>query len=193
VSTPSPVDDTPRTPPPAGGPGSGGQSPSDPRSDGPAGTGPEGKGPDGTGPDGTGPEKPTGPQRAVVRYSLALTGLLAGAILFSMLSLPLVMLSGVLAVAAMICAVICLIVGIRAGQVPQAIVTGVIGLIVGGYVFVSAVSSAFIWDIRADYEECISDAITEQTRALCQEDYNSQIGDWFENLTGQPLPGSPAG
>ena len=203
MSTPSPVDDTPRTPPPAGGPGPGGQSPSDPRSGGPAGSGPNGGGPNGTGPNGSGqngkgpdgkdPQKPTGPQRAVVRYSLALTGLLAGAILFSMLSLPLVMLSGVLAVAAMICAVICLVVGIRAGQVPQAIVTGVIGLIVGGYVFVSAVSTAFIWDIRAEYEECISDAITEQSRAECQGDYNSQIGDWFENLTGQPLPGSPAG
>ena len=183
MSTPSPVDDTPRTPPPAGGSGPGGQSPSDPRSGGPAGSGPNGGGPNGTGPNGSGqngkgpdgkdPQKPTGPQRAVVRYSLALTGLLAGAILFSMLSLPLVMLSGVLAVAAMICAVI--------------------GLIVGGYVFVSAVSTAFIWDIRAEYEECISDAITEQSRAECQGDYNSQIGDWFENLTGQPLPGSPAG
>ena len=70
----------------------------------------------------------------MVRYSLALTGLLAAAIICSMLSLPFVMLSGVLAVAAMICAIICLVAGVRAKQVPQAIVTGVLGLLVAGYV-----------------------------------------------------------
>lgn len=182
VSTPSPVDDTPRNPPSTGGPGADGQEPV------PSGPG----GPTGTGSDGSGPEKPSGPQRAMVRYSLALTGLLAAAIICSMLSLPFVMLSGVLAVAAMICAIICLVAGVRAKQVPQAIVTGVIGFLVAGYVFVSAVSTAFIWDIRAGYEECSADAITEQSRAVCQQEYNEKIGDWFENLTGQPLPGLPA-
>lgn len=186
MSTPSPVDDTPRSTPPAGGPGDGparGEQPGSPQSGGPSTGGTGGKGPD---------SGPTGPQKAVVKYSLTLTGLLAAAILCSMLSLPLVMLSGVLAVAAMVCAVLALVTGVRARLVPQAIITGVVGLIVGGYVLISAISSVLIWDIRAEYEQCLSDAITEQSRAVCQNDYNTKIGDWFENLTGQPLPGSPA-
>lgn len=180
MSTPSPVDDKSRIDPPRDG---------DAHDSGPDETG---RG-TGTGPNsGKEPDKPTGPQRAVVKYGLALTVLLAGSILCSMLSLPLVMVSGVLALAAMVCAVLCLIAGIRAKQVPQAIVTGIIGFLVGGYVLVSAVSTAFIWDIRAEYEECIGDAITEQATAVCQNDYNTQVGDWFERLTGQPMPGSQA-
>lgn len=177
MSTPSPVDDKPRIDPPHDG---------DANGKGPASGKGSGKGPDKE------PDKPTGPQRAVVKYGLALTVLLAGSILCSMLSLPLVMVSGVLALAAMVCAVICLIAGIRAKQVPQAVVTGIIGFIVGGYVLVSAISTAFIWDIRAEYETCIGDAITEQATAVCQNDYNTEVGDWFERLTGQPMPGSQA-
>ncbi|SMY12474.1 hypothetical protein BJEO58_02070 [Brevibacterium jeotgali] len=174
VSNPSPVDDKTRIDPPRD-------------------TDATGKG---TGaPDGGSdkdPEKPSGPQRTVVKYGLALTVLLAGAILCSMLSLPLVIVSGVLALGAMVCAVICLVAGIRAGQVAQAIVTGIIGFIVAGYVLVSAISTVFIWDIRADFEACMADSITEQATAVCQNDYNEQVGDWFERLTGQPLPGSQA-
>ncbi|SMX87782.1 hypothetical protein BSP109_02234 [Brevibacterium sp. Mu109] len=174
VSNPSPVEDQTRIDPPrdsdASGKGSGA--------------------PDG-GPDKE-PEKPSGPQRTVVKYGLALTVLLAGAILCSMLSLPLVIVSGVLALGAMVCAVICLVAGIRAGQVAQAIVTGVIGFIVAGYVLVSAISTVLIWDIRADFEACMADSITEQATAVCQNDYNTQVGDWFERLTGQPMPGSQA-
>lgn len=174
MSNPSPVDDKTRIDPPRD---------SDARGTGPG-------APDG-GPDKD-PEKPSGPQRTVMKYGLALTVLLAGAILCSMLSLPLVIVSGVLALAAMVCAVVCLIAGIRARQVAQAIITGVIGFIVAGYVLVSAISTVLIWDIRADFETCMADAITEQATAVCQNDYNTQVGDWFERLTGQPLPGSQA-
>ncbi len=174
VSNPSPVDDKTRIDPPRDDDASG-----------------KGSGAPGGGSD-KGPEKPSGPQRAVVKYGLALTVLLAGAILCSMLTLPLVIVSGILALGAMVCAVICLVAGIRAGQVAQAIVTGAIGFIVAGYVLVSAVSTVFVWDIRADFEACMADAITEQSTAVCQDDYNSKIGDWFERLTGQLLPGSQA-
>ncbi|WP_291798721.1 MULTISPECIES: hypothetical protein [Brevibacterium] len=137
-----------------------------------------------------GTPEPTGPQKRAVKLGLVLTLLLAGAVLTSLLPLPFVIVSGVLAVAAIVCAVMSIVAGVRAGNAAQAIVTGVIGILVAGYVLVSAASTAAIWPLRQEFEDCVSHALTEQAQATCQNDYSSGVADWFEKLTGQPLPGS---
>ncbi|WP_051297911.1 hypothetical protein [Brevibacterium album] len=141
-------------------------------------------------PGGQEPEGPTAPQKRAVKLGLILTLLLAGAVLTSLLPLPFVIVSGALALAAIVCAVMSIVAGVRAGQAPQALVTGIIGLLIAGYVLISAVATAAIWPIRQEFEECIAHAITEQAQATCQSEYGTGVADWFESVTGQPLPAS---
>lgn len=144
----------------------------------------------GAGQDGS-PKKdqePTPEQKRAVKQGLILTGLLLAALVCSMMPLPFPAIAGVLGIAAGVWAVLYLIAGIRSGRGAQAIVSGIAGILISGYLVVAALGTVLIWPIRAEFEQCTSSAITEQASASCQKAYDDGIAGWFEKVTGQKPP-----
>ena len=64
---------------------------------------------------------------------------------------------------------------------------GILGGLLSIYLIFSAMSSVILWPVQSKYEECLRDAITQQAQLSCSTEYQSGLGDWFKQVTGQEL------
>ena len=66
---------------------------------------------------------------------------------------------------------------------------GVISIIVSGYVGLGTIGTLLTYQEQANYQECVSTALTEQASASCTSEYNTALNDKFKKLTGVDMPG----
>ncbi len=130
-------------------------------------------------------------QAAPARHGLILVLLVLAAVLTFTYPLPFKLAAAGFAIAAIVWSIRYIIAVVRAKQ-RRSISLGVLGGLLSIYLIFSTMSSVVLWPVQTAYEECVRDAITQQAELTCASDYETGLGDWFQQITGQELdlPGS---
>lgn len=128
------------------------------------------------------------PSRAA-QLGTTLSMLVIGGLLVSMLGVPIKVAAGILAVAAVVVAIRFFAASSRENRPASWFIMGVISIIVSGYVGLGTIGTILTYQEQADYQECVSSALTEQASASCTSEYNTALNDKFKKLTGIDMPG----
>lgn len=114
--------------------------------------------------------------------------LFAISVITALYPLPYKLLGGVFALAAVVWGVRYLAGCISAKAPPMWTISAVVGILASAYGVFGALSSAVIYPVQKEYQDCLSTAITQQALTSCQTTYKEDLGNLYTNLTGQPLP-----
>lgn len=128
------------------------------------------------------------PSRAA-KLGTTLSTLVIGGLLVSLLGVPIKLVSGLLAIAAVVTAVRFFSAAGRERRPASWFIMGVISIIVSGYIFIGTIGTMLTYQEQSDYQECVRAALTEQASASCTSEYNSSLNDKFKKLTGVDMPG----
>lgn len=126
-------------------------------------------------------------QAAPARHGLILILLILASVLTFTYPLPFKVAAIAFAIAAVVWAVRYIIAVVRTKQ-KRNMSLGILGGLLSIYLIFSTLSSVVIWPVQSKYEECVRDAITQQAQLSCTTEYQTGLGDWFKQLTGQELP-----
>ena len=128
-------------------------------------------------------------QAAPARHGLVLILLILASVLTFTYPLPFKLAAIAFAIAAIVWSIRYIIAVVRAKQ-KRNMSLGILGGLLSLYLIFSTLSSVVLWPVQSKYEECVRDAITQQAQLSCTTDYQTSLGDWFKQLTGQDLPGT---
>lgn len=126
-------------------------------------------------------------QAAPARHGLILILLILASVLTFTYPLPFKVAAIAFAIAAVVWAVRYIIAVVRTKQ-KRNMSLGILGGLLAIYLIFSTLSSVVLWPVQSKYEECVRDAITQQAQLSCTTEYQTGLGDWFKQLTGQELP-----
>lgn len=126
-------------------------------------------------------------QAAPARHGLVLIMLILASVLTFTYPLPFKLAAIAFAIAAIVWSIRYIVAVVRTQQ-KRNMSLGILGGLLSLYLIVSAMSSVVLWPVQTTYEECVRDAITEQAQLSCTSEYQSGLGNWFKQITGQDLP-----
>ncbi|GAA1866225.1 hypothetical protein [Brevibacterium marinum] len=143
-----------------------------------------------TSPNNTEEKSPPTPeeerQAAPARHGLILILLILASVLTFTYPLPFKLAAIAFAVAAVVWSIRYIIAVVRTKQ-KRNMSLGILGGLLSIYLIFSTLSSVVLWPVQSKYEECVRDAITQQAQLSCTTEYQTGLGDWFKQLTGQDL------
>ncbi|WP_413335908.1 hypothetical protein ACH82I_04950 [Brevibacterium sp. GP-SGM9] len=125
-------------------------------------------------------------QAAPARHGLVLILLILASVLTFTYPLPFKLAAIAFAIAAVVWSVRYIIAVVRTKQ-KRNMSLGILGGLLSIYLIFSTMSSVVLWPVQTKYEECVRDAITQQAQLSCTSDYQTGLGDWFKQITGQDL------
>lgn len=128
-------------------------------------------------------------QAAPARHGLVLILLILASVLTFTYPLPFKVAAIGFAIAAVVWAIRYIVAVVRTKQ-KRNMSLGILGGVLALYLIFSTMSSVVLWPVQSKYEECVRDAITQQAQLSCTTEYQTGLGDWFKQLTGQELPGT---
>lgn len=134
------------------------------------------------------PEAPSDPEavRRATRLVMWFSGLLLAALWFSASSppWPMPLLTGVVAVVAIVIGIRAIIAMRRAKMGGAMLVLLVVGLLLAGALVFFSVVQAAMWPVYADLQDCLDRAITSRAERACVADLETNVQDWFWGLMG---------
>lgn len=133
------------------------------------------------------PDASATPPESTRRYRrslFGLTGALVAAWLLQLAPLPLSLLSGVAGVVAAVFLVMLILHAWKADRRGIAVLGAVIGIPAVLLIVVASVISLVFYEPYSQLQECLDMALTEQARSECQEETQSSIMTWVEDLFG---------
>ncbi|MGO2036958.1 MAG: hypothetical protein ACTH2U_10800 [Brevibacterium sp.] len=125
-------------------------------------------------------------QAAPARHGLVLILLILASVLTFTYPLPFKLAAIAFAIAAVVWSIRYIIAVVRTKQ-KRNMSLGILGGLLSIYLIFSTMSSVVLWPVQTKYEECVRDAITQQAQLSCTSDYQTGLGDWFKQITGQDL------
>lgn len=125
-------------------------------------------------------------QAAPARHGLVLILLILASVLTFTYPLPFKLAAIAFAIAAVVWSIRYIIAVVKTKQ-KRNMSLGILGGLLSIYLIFSTMSSVVLWPVQTKYEECVRDAITEQAQLSCTSEYQTGLGDWFEQITGQDL------
>ncbi|WCE41350.1 hypothetical protein PGC08_06640 [Brevibacterium sp. BDJS002] len=128
-------------------------------------------------------------QAAPARHGLVLILLILASVLTFTYPLPFKVAAIGFAIAAVVWAIRYIVAVVRTKQ-KRNMSLGILGGLLALYLIFSTMSSVVLWPVQSKYEECVRDAITQQAQLSCTTEYQTGLGDWFKQLTGQEPPGT---
>lgn len=130
-------------------------------------------------------------QAAPARHGLVLILLILASVLTFTYPLPFKLAAIAFAIAAIVWSVKYIVAVTRTKQ-KRNMSLGILGGLLSIYLIFSTLSSVVLWPVQSKYEECVREAITQQAQLSCTSEYQTGLGSWFKQITGQDLdlPGS---
>ncbi|SMX67145.1 MULTISPECIES: hypothetical protein [unclassified Brevibacterium] len=125
-------------------------------------------------------------QAAPARHGLVLILLILASVLTFTYPLPFKVAAIAFAIAAVVWSIRYIIAVVKAKQ-KRNMSLGILGGLLAVYLIFSTMSSVVLWPVQSKYEECVRDAITQQAQLSCTTEYQTGLGDWFKQITGQDL------
>ncbi|WP_193072683.1 hypothetical protein [Brevibacterium sp. FME37] len=125
-------------------------------------------------------------QAAPARHGLVLILLILASVLTFTYPLPFKVAAIAFAIAAVVWSIRYIIAVVKAKQ-KRNMSLGILGGLLAIYLIFSTMSSVVLWPVQSKYEECVRDAITQQAQLSCTTEYQTGLGDWFKQITGQDL------
>ncbi|MCD1284263.1 MULTISPECIES: hypothetical protein [unclassified Brevibacterium] len=125
-------------------------------------------------------------QAAPARHGLVLILLILASVLTFTYPLPFKLAAIAFAIAAVVWSIRYIIAVVKTKQ-KRNMSLGILGGLLSIYLIFSTMSSVVLWPVQTKYEECVRDAITQQAQLSCTSDYQTGLGDWFKQITGQDL------
>ena len=125
-------------------------------------------------------------QAAPARHGLVLILLILASVLTFTYQLPFKLAAIGFAIAAVVWSVKYIVAVVKTKQ-RRNMSLGILGGLLSIYLIFSTMSSVVLWPVQSKYEECLRDAITQQAQLSCSSEYQSGLGDWFKQVTGQDL------
>jgi len=125
-------------------------------------------------------------QAAPARHGLVLILLILASVLTFTYPLPFKLAAIAFAIAAVVWSIRYIIAVVKTKQ-KRNMSLGILGGLLSIYLIFSTMSSVVLWPVQTKYEECVRDAITQQAQLSCTSDYQTGLGEWFKQITGQDL------
>ncbi|WP_210605010.1 hypothetical protein [Brevibacterium oceani] len=125
-------------------------------------------------------------QAAPARHGLVLILLILASVLTFTYQLPFKLAAVGFAIAAIVWSVKYIVAVVKTKQ-RRNMSLGILGGLLSLYLIFSTMSSVILWPVQSKYEECLRDAITQQAQLSCTSEYQTGLGDWFKQITGQDL------
>ncbi|CAM3934318.1 hypothetical protein M3A96_09460 [Helcobacillus massiliensis] len=97
----------------------------------------------------------------------------------SLVPLPFSLLSGVVAIAAIVMLVRSIMAGLRTERRARAVIMGALGILASLLLVAMAGLSAIFYQPMHAIQQCQENAITEQARAACKDSAQDEVIDWL--------------
>lgn len=130
-----------------------------------------------------GPTPPAAPRHTTYRNVRIFVVLLVGAALTTNLALPGKAAAPVLGIGAVVFGIISLVQLVRYRLSTLLRVSVVLGLALSALLTVGTAAMVVVWPVTADYETCISQALTQQATSACTRQYEQTLLDWQQSLS----------